>query len=66
MTKPVFHRDLPRTTPVGPRPLGLIRKLSGFTRNRPPVNGLTARVNADVSVRVFRSAWARPPSWSPS
>lgn len=68
MMKPVFHRDLrkarflPRTSPIGPRSLGLIRKLSGFTMNRPPSNGLTAQVNADVSVRVFRSSWARHPA----
>ncbi|UGQ12497.1 alpha/beta hydrolase [Yinghuangia sp. ASG 101] len=68
MTKPVFHRDLrkarflPRTAPIGPRALGVLRKLSTLTMDRPPSNGLIARVNADVSVRVFRSSWARHPA----
>ncbi|WP_436790172.1 alpha/beta hydrolase [Yinghuangia sp. YIM S10712] len=68
MTKPSFHHDLrrarfmPRTTPVGPRSLGLIRKMEARTRNRPPSNGMIARVNADVTVRVFRPESAEYPT----
>jgi len=67
MSEPLFNpglrlaRFLPRST-VGPRTLGLIRKLEGLGASRPPSQGTIVHVDADVSVRVFRPASARNPA----
>ncbi|WP_326613438.1 alpha/beta hydrolase [Streptomyces scopuliridis] len=58
MPKHTFHpelrgaRFLPRATPIG-----LARRLGGLAKPKPPRGGDLVRINADVSVRVFR-----PPS----
>ncbi|WP_112133415.1 alpha/beta hydrolase [Glycomyces dulcitolivorans] len=61
MPEHVFHPDLrlarflPRSTP-----LGLTRRLGRLTRPRPPRGGELVRIDADVSIRVFRPPIAGP------
>ncbi|MEU8036944.1 alpha/beta hydrolase [Streptosporangium sp. NPDC049078] len=67
MSRPLFNPDLrmarflPRSV-VSPRTLGLVRRLEGLSGSRPPSKGTIVRVDADVSVRVFRPASARNPA----
>jgi acetyl esterase/lipase len=61
MSEPVFSPDLPaaRFLPraaVGPRSLGLVRRLTGLAGSKRPAGGTIAQVDANVSVRVFRPA----------
>ncbi|MDA1362499.1 alpha/beta hydrolase [Glycomyces luteolus] len=55
MSKHAFHPDLrlPRFLPRS-IPLGLARRLSGLVKPRPPRGGELVRIDADVSVRIFR------------
>ncbi|MGW6117855.1 alpha/beta hydrolase [Nocardia sp. NPDC055165] len=56
---PDFHPDLrlagflPRTV-VGPRSVGLVRKLTDRAGRRPPAFGSVEHVDTNVSVRIFR------------
>ncbi|MFE5478478.1 alpha/beta hydrolase [Nocardia sp. NPDC056541] len=54
-----FARYLPRTV-VGSRSVGLIRKLTARSGSRPPSEGVLERVDANVTVRLFRPDGARP------
>lgn len=61
MPKYVFHPDLrlarflPRATP-----LGLTRRLGRLAKPKPPRGGELVRIDADVSLRVFRPSTAGP------
>jgi acetyl esterase/lipase len=61
MPKHLFHPDLrlarflPRATPIG-----FARRVGGLAKPKPPRDGELVRINADVSVRVFRPSTEGP------
>ncbi|WP_459547496.1 alpha/beta hydrolase [Nocardia sp. X0981] len=64
MPEAVFHPELPRArflprTVVTPRTLGVVRALAGLPGRGRPAGGTLERVDAGVTVRVFRPAPVR-------